>query len=335
MTTFMGFMLPHDGYGYAAINIAGAMRGLDPGVRIVDMRGQTETFGYPDERSWQIADRAVAMCVPPWLPSIRAGALSILTMCETTRLAQGWAETINRHASECIVPSRFCADVFMACGVHTKITVAPWGVNSNDFWTIDRRGHGTPYTFVWSGTPDYRKGWDVAYRAFYEAFGWREDVRLILHLRNEMPFPMKFRDPNVEVRIGILDRPAWRALLAEADCFVFPSRGEGWGMPPREAAATGLPVITTRWSGLAEDIDEWAIPIEVAGLSPARYGWFSDVGEWAEPDRKELAGAMLWCASNPVKAAEIGARAAAWLTRNGSWAGTAARILTRIARMDG
>ena len=38
------------------------------------------------------------------------------------------------------------------------------------------------------------------------------------------------------------------SLYKSADCFVLPSRGEGWGRPQVEAMAMGLPLIgTTFW----------------------------------------------------------------------------------------
>ena len=57
------------------------------------------------------------------------------------------------------------------------------------------------------------------------------------------------RLPNVYVideHVAQRDLPA---LYAAADCFVLPSRGEGWGRPHVEAMSMGLPVIATNWSG--------------------------------------------------------------------------------------
>ena len=37
-------------------------------------------------------------------------------------------------------------------------------------------------------------------------------------------------------------------LYRSSDCFVLPTRGEGWGLPIIEAMACGVPVIATSWS---------------------------------------------------------------------------------------
>jgi glycosyltransferase involved in cell wall biosynthesis len=38
-------------------------------------------------------------------------------------------------------------------------------------------------------------------------------------------------------------------LYAACDCFVLPSRGEGFGLPYMEASLCGLPIIATNYSG--------------------------------------------------------------------------------------
>jgi glycosyltransferase involved in cell wall biosynthesis len=63
-------------------------------------------------------------------------------------------------------------------------------------------------------------------------------------------------------------------LYAAVDCFVLPTRGEGWGLPIFEAMAMGLPVIATNWSGQVDFMNENnAFPIRVDKLVPS---WGSD-----------------------------------------------------------
>jgi glycosyltransferase involved in cell wall biosynthesis len=69
--------------------------------------------------------------------------------------------------------------------------------------------------------------------------------------------------------------------------------GEGFGLIPREFAATGGPTLATNWGGTADDIDEWGIPIPY-NMAPAWKGHdvHEGLGEWAEPDVDALATLM-------------------------------------------
>lgn len=331
MWNFMGFMLKRDGYGYGTIKIAECLRQLDPQCRTLSLEDDgANPFAGADQRSWWLDGRTVALCVPDFLPQIDASdGLISYTMFEASRLPRGWAELLNRHAAAVIVPCHWNLRLFQECGVRRPIYVAKWGVDRWDYPLLPRPRTGAePYTFLWSGTPDRRKGWDVMYRAFYRAFGHDPSVRLCLHFRALPKGVTGVRDPNVSICYGLHDLATQRAMLARADCFVFPSRGEGWGSPPREAAATGLPVIATDCSGLSEDITSWALPLRVSGPSAADYGpadW-GDVGDWSEPDGDHLVELLRWCAAHRTDAAAFGRRAAAWLTGQATWVTTAVKV---------
>ena len=53
-----------------------------------------------------------------------------------------------------------------------------------------------------------------------------------------------------------------RSLLASADMLVFPSIYEGFGLPPLEAMACGVPVITSRRASLPEVVGDAALLLE-------------------------------------------------------------------------
>lgn len=323
---FLGFHQPHDGYGYGTIKIAEHLP--SHGITPLDMRdvAAEDGFGVVGDRAWRVDGPACALCTPDWLPFIEAPQLVSYTMHEASRLPAGWVDILNATAGV-IVPCCWNVEVFQESGVRVPIGVAKWGVDAAD-WPLLTRHAERPYTFLWSGTPDLRKGWDVAYRAFSAAFRGRHDVRLVMHFRAALPGNPRFADNNVTVTVGMLDRPGLRQILKDADVFVFPSRGEGWGSPPREAASTGLPVIVTDHGGLAEDVDHWALSIGVAGTSLAEYGYYArgDVGEWVEPDVDELVETMRWCVDNRGQAARCGASAAGWLHKHATWAATAGQV---------
>ena len=328
---FMGFHVAADGYGYATICTTRELVKLDPTLLIIDMCAKPGKHGYVGEKRWTRTGTVVAMCTPDWLPYIDCDDLVLLTMFEATRLPMGWTNLINERTRAVIVPCQWNANVFRDNGVAVPIHVAKLGIDPADYHPLRREHEGQPYTFLWSGTPDGRKGWDICYRAFWQAFADDARVRLILHFRNlpEVLHVGVQGNANVIVSAGLLSLEAQRRVLQKADCFVFPSRGEGWGSPPREAAATALPVIATRWSGLAEEIDDWAIPLDVQGMSKANFGWdqWPDYGEWAEPNVDQLAQLMRWCFEEPEKAHAIGAHAARWLAKHATYNRTAERIL--------
>jgi glycosyltransferase involved in cell wall biosynthesis len=323
MPTFMGFMVPADGYGIAAKQV-GKLLGAQ-GWDVVDM------CLAADER-WQTHDRTVAMCAADWLPVIDAPWLACYTMFESTRMPQFRVNILNRSAARVIVPCEWCAGVFYENGVRVPLSVVGLGVDRVDFPYLSRQrewGAGErPYTFLWSGTPDRRKGWDLAYRCFIRAFGRDPGVQLVLHFR-DLPKAVKgCRDPNVKLLGGRLTHGKLLEMLAEADCFVFPSRGEGWGQPPREAASTGLPVIATDFAGLEVGLADWGLPLRVKGFSRAEFGFWGDedLGYWAEPDPEHLIERMRWCYEHRDEAAALGVLASAWLAHHATWEQTAAGI---------
>jgi glycosyltransferase involved in cell wall biosynthesis len=62
------------------------------------------------------------------------------------------------------------------------------------------------------------------------------------------------------------------ALYAGAELFVFPSRYEGFGLPPLEAMACGAPVVCGRGSSLPEVVGDAALLVDVSHPAPLAEG---------------------------------------------------------------
>lgn len=170
---------------------------------------------------------------------------------------------------------------------------------------------GEPFTFVHVGKFEARKGTLQLIECFFRALE-NEEARLVLHVDN--PFLKDgykelyavlsrfgfipdakssiWRRAGLSVRFSApVDTQAELApLYAMADCGLYPSRAEGWGLPILETLATGVPCIAGAWTGQSEYIDKDDFLIIPEGLSrraPAADGvWFSgDRGDWHEvPD---------------------------------------------------
>ena len=61
--------------------------------------------------------------------------------------------------------------------------------------------------------------------------------------------------------LGFVDFETLRCFYQNAAAFVFPSRYEGFGLPPLEAMACGTPVVTSNVSSLPEVVGEAAIQV--------------------------------------------------------------------------
>lgn len=142
----------------------------------------------------------------------------------------------------------------------------------------------------------------------------REPVRYYAH-NGDWSMPMR-GDANVRILRGEWSKRNLMKLYRAADCFVWPSLGEGWGYPPREAAATGLPVITCAHTGM-DDAGEWAytIPYEEDRVPALFRHWGGQCGYFPLPDVDALAERMRWVYEHREAAAHFGALASRVVTR--------------------
>ncbi len=315
--------LPIDGYGRFGLSMVRALvrAGVDVYPACVDA---LEHPGWLQRlQGLDLSKLTVALMPPNHLLPV-AGRQWNYAMYEALALPDGWGEHVNKKAERLIVPSPFLIDVFRKARVSVPIHVAPGGIDPEECPVLPCRcSSDRPYTFMALGDRGSRKGMDTVWSAFFAAFGDYRDVRLIVKCRpGSLPYlDLTRSDPRVSL---------WREdvtniadIYAQADCYVFPTKGEGFGLPPREAAACGLPVICTEWGGTA-DCESWAIPVKTFTLRPSQ---LIGGGDWARPDVDEVAAHMTWCYEHQDDARAKGQAAAAWLRANQTWAHSASKLI--------
>lgn len=118
------------------------------------------------------------------------------------------------------------------------------------------------------GAAERRKGLEVLVEAFAALVPGREDLELVLAGPDGPATPEVVRavaarglDQRVR-RLGYVDDATRSALLADAAVLAYPSLDEGFGLPPLEAMAAGVPVVASRAGALPEVLDGAAILVE-------------------------------------------------------------------------
>lgn len=253
------------------------------------------------------------------------------TMFESTKIFRTWVEGCNR-ADIMLYPSLEVQRTFEKCGVKTKGYIVPLGVSEN--FNYIQRPKKNEFVFLIYGQLGIwnRKGWKELCQAFTAEFKQSEPVRLmikssIIDMHNLNCSFLANR--QITWIAKDYSEEEMKMLLSYADCFVYCSHGEGFGLPPLEAMATGLPVIAADFMGMSQWIDEKSCyPLKVKRLCLATYyPEMGDVGYWADIDIKKLRYLMRYIYENYSQAKEKGKLASEYVNKNYRYKFTVDRII--------
>lgn len=275
---------------------------------------------------------------PTGVTQMRSDVRLIMTMFESDKIPEDWPEYLNM-AEEVIVPSKWCADVFAKSGVNA--TVVPLGYNDRVFKYIDRPvpvDNSEPFTFIHYGSFNIRKGFSEVFKAFTEEFKTNEPVRLILKTTDRRPLipVLKSQYPNIEVICGQITETELSDLLGRSNCMVYPSRGEGFGITPLEAMATGLPAIVPNAHGISEYFNSnYMLEVKATERCPGMYSSFKgqDVGKMVVCDIKDLRKQMRYAYNHQVPMKALGQSASEYV-KSFTYQITAGKLAEIIKRWE-
>lgn len=267
------------------------------------------------------------------------------TMFETDTLPVGmsnWsgkhknaAEAINSQLDLLLVPCKHNKDIFEDNGVRIPIEVVPLGVDPTQFSYIERPERDT-FTFLMMGTLTLRKNPGNVISAFASVFKDNPDVKLVLKTQSGTLGHLQFDGMgNIEIIDRLATTEEVQQLYYDADCFLFPTRGEGFGLPPLEAMATGLPTVIADNTGMRDfSDDKYNWTVKFSHKSPAqRYpnDW-GYVGSWYESDIDDLKRIMLEIYTNHQEAKIKAQNGSKWVAENWTYANTAKSLIGAIEK---
>ena len=193
-------------------------------------------------------------------------------------LARGaWVHTVSRAVADEVV-EHFGADPDRVVAVPNG---SPAPLPPSSIPALAERGRrlagGARYVLA-VGTLEPRKDVPTLVRAFDELAGQDRDLHLVLAGpdgwgADDVGHAVETCAHRARVRrLGWVADADKRALLAGAAVLAYPSRYEGFGLPPLEALAAGTPVVATRTGALPEVLGtaaEWAEVGDPASVAAA------------------------------------------------------------------
>lgn len=330
---------PCDGYGNFATNLLKNLNYIGEEVYPVFTNQVKSNNTYVNKLTkFNWYNNPLLSCLPPSSLCKTRHLRYMYTMTEGSEIPNSWAEQINNcNIHKVFVPSEYCKQAFASKGIES--TVIPGGTESKDFPIIKQSDvPNRPYTFLLLADRGMRKGWVEGWDAFWNEFSRISDVHLIIKYRedkNARALNMLKSQPTDKFHNKVTfigeDYPNMHDLYKLIDCAVIPSHSEGWGMPHRECAISGIPTITLAYSGLYDgNINKWSYPVYHFKLVDVQED--DDLaGQCALPDVEELGTQMKWCYENQIHAKSWAVTyASSWLQDNQNWLQCVNKLRTEI-----
>ena len=236
------------------------------------------------------------------------------TMWESDKVPDRFIHCFSKY-DQIIAPCQHNADLFSKH--HSNVSYVPLGVDTS-YWKPIKREANSTFRFHAGGSGWQRKGLDIVVKAFRQLKLPNAELH-IKAAKHAKDTPEDARGDNIYLHRQWMTQNEMRTWLNQADCFVAPSRGEGFGLIPLQTIALGIPTIISDTSGQAQ-FAHLATGVVSGGKSVSKnFG-----GTWDEPSVTQLAEVMLDHYHNDQSGKAI---ANAKLATEFSWANATSKLL--------
>ena len=275
---------------------------------------------------------------------------------ETTVIPENILKNIFA-ADQVWVPSTWGMKILLEHGVaREKITVVPEGVDADQFYPPAlTKPVGQPLKFLFVGKYEQRKSLDELFDAWAQAFGNNSSVELVIktnyftheadRLESMKQRVAQLNLSNLTVIWGEYSKLQMTELYRSADVFVFPTKAEGWGLPIIEAAAMGIPIVTTYYSAPCDFLEPIKsscvfVDYDLAPVMCPDYQKYypsatGNWGLWAMPLVDNLAGCLQVARAQHVKLAEEAVKNSEIIRKNWNWTRSVDRALAAMGSIAG
>ena len=246
------------------------------------------------------------------------------TYWETTRLPADWVVSMNK-CNEVWTTSSWAKQCFIDSGVKVPIYAFNLGVDVHTFYP-KKINNNDAFTFLHIGSPSTRKNTQLVVDAFFKLFKGNDYYRLILksngppdarNIIDGVNHGSFYNTRQVQIIDYYLKESELANLINSTDCFVYPTRGEGWGMSPFQTIACGVPTICTNETACTE-FAHLSVPLE-ASMTTSNQPGIYDSGEWADPKIDDLCDKMMYVVNNYDEVLNKAMDSSIFLRDNYSW----------------
>ena len=313
------------GYAHAARDYIRALdiSGANMAIRSLIYDGGSfklsERMKELESRSAQDIDIIIQMTTPNETER-KEGVFNVNIFCwETDRIPKEWVDQLNKM--DLVIVS--CEENVRACrrsGVVVPVEKVHFTTNLDRFKKkpepFDVPNMSGRFKFLTVCQYSKKKGIDALLKAYLTEFTPEDNVMLILKtymgpndgpaerekimgIINSMKTILRLGQyPPIQLIHEVMSDEDIDRLYGTADCYVLPSRGEGWSIPHFDALGFGLPAIAVNWGGPTEFITDdcgWLVDFNMSPVCNMMHPFpylYTARENWAEPHVNDLRESM-------------------------------------------